>query len=133
MYTYKSKPYLFTVRVDYHSTPTRLSVTSSSVSVSWPQSGGVPGVLESYYQYVVEAADGRGIKMETRPFIAGRASQTADITGLKHNTLYHIKVRIVATHNSQKREGDPGGTLDVKTACKCKYEYDVQCVDHIHT
>ena len=107
-------------------------MTSSSVSVSWPQLGGVPRGLESYYQYVVEAADGRGTRKVTRPFIAGRASQIADIRGLKHNTLYHIKVRIVATHNSQTRVGNPGGTLRVKTACVCKYEYGVQCVDHIH-
>ena len=122
----------FTVRVDYNSTPTGLSVTSSSVSVSWPQSGGVPRGLESYYQYVVEAADGRGTRKVTRPFIAGQASQTANITGLKHNTKYDVKVRIDATHNSQTREGHPGRTLRVKTACVCKYGYDVQCVDHIH-
>ena len=110
-----------------------LSVTSSSVSVNWPQSGGVPGGLERYYQYVVEVHDGRGTKEVPRPFIAGQAGQTANIRGLKHNTLYHIKVRVVATHNSQTRKGNAGATLDVKTPCKCKYEHYFQCVDHIHT
>ena len=123
---------VFVVTVNYESTPTKLSVTSSSVSVSWPQSGGVPRGLESYYQYVVDVLDGRGTRKVDRPFIAGQAIQTADIRGLKHNTLYHIKVRIVATHNSQTRNGNAGDTLDVTTPCKCKYEYYFQCVDHFH-
>ena len=113
---YTKKLYFFAVTVNYHSTPTRLSVTSSSVSVSWPQSGGVPRGLESYYQYVVEAADGAGTKEMTRPFIAGRATQAADISGLKHSTNYLITVRIDATHNSHTRKGNPGGTLYVTTA-----------------
>ena len=107
-------------------------MTNSSVSVSWPQSGGVPRGLESYYQYVVEAADGAGTRKETRPFIAGRATQTVKISGLNHNRKYNIKVRIDATHNSHTRKGSAGGTLGVKTACKCKYEHYFQCVDHIH-
>ena len=124
---------VFAAKVNYESPPKNLSVTSSSVSVSWPQSGGVPHGLESYYQYVVEVQDGQGTREVTRPFIAGQAIQTADIRGLKHNTLYHIKVRIVATHNSQTRNGNAGDTLDVTTPCKCKYEHYFQCVDHIHT
>ena len=131
--TYKSKPYLlFTVRVDYHSTPTRLSVTSSSVSVSWPQSEAVPRGLESYYQYVVEAADGHDTKEVTRPFIAGQASQTADITGLKHNTKYQIKVRIDATYKKETKRGYAGPSLAVKTACVCKYDNYFQCGEHFH-
>ena len=97
-------------------------MTSSSVTVSWPQSGGVPRGLESYYQYVVEAADGRDIKMETRPFIAGQATQTANIMGLKYNTMYYVRVRIDATHNLQTRKGYAGHSLAVKTACTCKCE-----------
>ena len=122
---------MFAVEVNYGSTPARLSVTSSSVFVSWPQSGGVPRGLESYYQYVVEAADGRDTTMETRPFIAGQVTQIANITGLKHNIMYNVKVRIDATHNSQTRKGSAGGTLGVKTACICKYEHYFQCADHI--
>ena len=119
--------FVFKVTVDYTSTPSRQSLTSSSVSVSWPQSGDVPRGLESYYQYVVEAADGHDTKEVTRPFIAGQASQTADITGLKHNTNYHIKVRIDATHNKETKGGNAGPSLAVKTACVCKYEYYFQC------
>ena len=132
-YEHQQKWYLIAVTINYESTPTKLSVTSSSVSVSWSQSGGVPRGLESYYQYVVEAADGRGTRKVTIPVTAGLASQTADIRGLKHNTLYHIKVRIDATHNSKTREGNHGRTLYVKTTCKCKYEHYFQSVDHIHT
>ena len=106
-------------------------MTSSSVSVSWPQSGGVPRGLESYYQYVVEAADGHDTKEVTRPFIAGKDSQTADITGLKHNKLYHIKVRIDATYNKETKRGYTGPSLPVKTACVCKYDNYFQCGEHL--
>ena len=101
------------------------------MSVSWPQSGGVPRGLESYYQYVAEAADGRGTRPVTRPFIAGQATQTANITGLRHNTMYNVNVRIDASHNSQTRKGSAGGTLIVKTACICKYEHYFKCTDHL--
>ncbi|KAI0221423.1 hypothetical protein LSAT2_027240 [Lamellibrachia satsuma] len=105
-------------KVDYSSTPKNVSVSSSSVSVSWPQSKQVPPGLESYYQYVVEAADGQSTKQVTRHFMAEQSDQTVDIDDLKHNTYYNIKVRIDAEHNTQKREGNAGGVLRVKTKCK---------------
>ena len=106
-------------------------MTSSSVSVSWPQSGAVQGGLESYYQYVVEATDGQDTKEVIRPFTAGQGSQTADIKGLKHNTKYHIKVRIDATHNKETKRGHAGPSLAVKTVCVCKYGNYFECGEHI--
>ncbi|KAI0210807.1 hypothetical protein LSAT2_004413 [Lamellibrachia satsuma] len=105
-------------RVDYSSTPENVSASSSSVSVSWSQSGRVPPGLESYYQYVVEATDGQSTKEVTRQFVAGQSDQTADINDLMHNTNYNIKVRIDAEHNTQKRKGYAGDILRVKTKCK---------------
>ena len=115
--------YLLAVRVDYQSTPKKLSVTSSSASVSWPQSERVPPGLESYYQYVVEYADGQGTETLTRPFIAGQGDQSVEIKGLKHNTNYYIKVRIDARHNNQTRQGSAGQTLTLKTTITGKSEY----------
>lgn len=114
---------MFAERVDYSSAPKNVSVSSSSVSVSCPQSGLVPSGLESYYQYVVEATGGQSTKQVTRHFKAGQGDQTVDIDDLKHNTNYNIKVRIDAEHNKQKREGYAGGILRVKTKCKGKSEH----------
>ncbi|KAI0209895.1 hypothetical protein LSAT2_005329, partial [Lamellibrachia satsuma] len=108
------------IRVDYKSSyhVVSLSVTSSSVNVSWPKSDQVTAGLESYYKYVVEAtASGQDPKQEITQFEPGQGDQTAVITDLTHNTEYKITVRICARHNSERLNGSAGYPLTVKTKC----------------
>ena len=112
--------YFFVARVDYKSSyqVVSLSVTNSSVYVSWPKSDQVTAGLESYYRYVVEAtASGQDPKQEITQFETGQGDQTAVISDLTHNTEYKITVRICARHNSERLNGSAGYPLTVKTKC----------------
>ena len=109
---------MFSVAVDYDSSPDMVSRTDSSTSVQWPPSIRVPSRLEGYYKYVVEAASDNLTVQVVKPL----GNLTADIEGLLHNTQYTFTVRIDGKHNSQTRQGKPGSVLIVRTRCTGKYK-----------
>ncbi|KAI0221675.1 Receptor-type tyrosine-protein phosphatase T [Lamellibrachia satsuma] len=119
------------VRVHYKSSyhVVSLSVTSSSVTVSWPKSDQVTAGLESYYRYVVEATvSGQDPKQEIIQFETGQGDQTAVISDLTHNTEYKITVRICARHNSERLNGSAGYPLTVKTKCTAPERPEIKTV-----
>ena len=110
----------FAVQVNYASTPRPDSVTSLSMSISWPQTEQVTAGLEQHYRYVVEIAES-GQDAEPRTMIVQMGENTTDVTGLKYNTLYNVRVRIDAEHDTQTLEGQPGDDIGVKTKCRGRF------------
>ena len=55
--------------------------------------------------------------------IVQMGENTTDVTGLKYNTLYNVRVRIDAEHDTRTLEGQPGDDIEVKTKCRGRCPY----------
>ena len=91
--------------------------------VSWPHSEQVTAGLEQYYHYVIEVATSGQDPKPAKTVKMG--DNTTDVTGLKYNTLYNVRVRIDAEHGTRRLEGQSGNAIGVKTKCRGRCLYSL--------
>ncbi|KAI0240259.1 hypothetical protein LSAT2_009049 [Lamellibrachia satsuma] len=94
-------------------------VTSSSATVSWPKASNIAAGLESNYHYVLWLqADGESEKDIKRVEQgAGEQLMEAQITGLRINTRYSLRVQPYRQHNGERDGGTATGVVRFKTRC----------------
>ena len=93
--------------------------------VSWPHSEQVTAGLEQYYHYVIEVATSGQDPKPAKTVTVPMGDNTTDITDLKYNTLYNVRVRIDAEHGTRRLEGQSGEAIGVKTKCRGRCLYSL--------
>ncbi|KAK2155978.1 hypothetical protein NP493_2014g00018 [Ridgeia piscesae] len=95
-------------------------ITSSSVTVNWPKATQMTfGLEDKYYHYILwlKAGGDNETNIKSVSQDGAKPRMDSDLTGLRFNTYYTVRVQPYREHNGERDLGTATGVVRFKTNC----------------